>query len=1262
MSDDEDKVSQAAKDIAKNTGNKVKDKGVNATKSLTKNTLKNIFNFIAKIVFSKIAFLILLAVILAVVVVILIAGFVKLCKEDDADKTTGYGKYSINTVLGLTDISELVTINGTPQGGYSLAFVDDIDEQLQRVINSNEQYRAMGITNVEVLKKYIEAELVTQLPDLGNGIDASKLPNLEGVDLLYEPEESTNVVTSMEDFLLLGDSFVTGVESTEMLSECQYKASLGVDAKYWLDHFDELPNEASGVSLLFGVNNLPNSGLNKDNMQKLVTKLAEKYEGKPIYIQKVFPLGKKYNGKTTQEWIDNYNKEMEEFCKDKDNIYFIDTTSGYIDEVGYLISNDGVHPTDYKTLVSNIKNKILINGGSSSGGTLSGDTIEEQVWSFFINEGLTEEATAAIMGNMEAESAMIPNRVQGSSVDDPENGSGPAAGIVQWENYNTKSSRWAEMNAYCESKGKDWRDLQCQLEYIILECEEKNEFAHASYWPSEYNIDYNQFKTSNDLEFATNCWAACFERCYPENAHMDNRIAAAKSYYEQFSGTTPAPRGSIKKAMAVTNRQVSPENEFQAAIKLKRAIPDKGVGDLSEANGKVIEMNYVPQGVFNAYLNQQNSNVLEVFTISNSREVIFAKWSYEEGEMKYTKASAVNMATVMEKYTMPYDYLMMFNIYGEDVKFCMDLADLAIDSEYIVAIQDNAVTTETSTEQTVVYTYEEAVIDEDEHPTGETIQRRVEEHYGPYVKLTETDTQKVELTYADSWAVKVHNEVTYRDETTAERDDSPLTTNDPVSTTEEDTSTPTTIETTTTETTTNVTNKYSSGKTIVEKEKAGDKFVAIYETSTELKQMYPEWFFEALNSNASTAKLLDLTKYLLYKATKVNYGVLDPEEVFAQYEDNEFKDVDDEKKRGTVGWAFIRAWENNELRKFMENDGTYTYDSSANIYSCVTEDRKKYILHDEIGQGKQNKVYGCEVMIYDTSGGRGWQNVDLFKEKGINIRESEYNVYGESQIDVETVDDISITSWEKMAEKVETRAEVKGIDLETTQRDCLVDILYDRGDVYKVLECFKKYGLDEDKFKQLDEFKGARGNARWILFSEGRYPTPIEGEDLDPANYWGGGGDIIEAAAECWKWVCKNDPVYGPTSIPPSGSIDCSGFVTWVLYTMGYTEFSHQWNTQTFIEQQEHLKKDYGWEIIPIAAGEDISSKVQPGDIIDRSVGTGSDGHVNIVVSFDDGVLMTYDCGRRTHWSGNTNANPFNATYFLTDSKPGIIIRGVKAQ
>ena len=414
MEENEDKTGQKSKEIAKDSAKKVADTGVKVAKKGLKTTLKLVAKLVKRIIlllFTKVGIIILLA---ALLILVLIAAFTYFLKGDDSDKVTGAGKYSINTVLEISDVSELVTINGTPQDGYKLAFVDDIDEQLEEVIKSDERYDAMGIDDVDILKQYIKAELVTQLPYLGEGVSNRDLPDLDGVDILSEPIESDDnyQVASMEGFLMLGDSITVGIQGTGMLEECEYKAVVGVDAQYWIDNFDSLPTEVSGVCVLLGVN-----GHVASNMKYLIDKLCDRYPDKPIYVQKVLPLGVNYTaGYVTQEQIDSYNNEIQKYCEGKDNVYWIDTSDGYVDETGHLKdSSDGLHPNDYKTLVTNIKNKIVSGraGSSNSGTELTGANNEEIIWSYLINAGFSEVATAGIMGNWQAESELDSIRIQG---------------------------------------------------------------------------------------------------------------------------------------------------------------------------------------------------------------------------------------------------------------------------------------------------------------------------------------------------------------------------------------------------------------------------------------------------------------------------------------------------------------------------------------------------------------------------------------------------------------------------------------------------------------------------------------------------------------------------------------------------------------------------------------------------------------------------------------------------------------------------------
>ena len=149
-----------------------------------------------------------------------------------------------------------------------------------------------------------------------------------------------------------------------------------------------------------------------------------------------------------------------------------------------------------------------------------------EVWNWFTSHGYSAAATAGILGNMQQESGVDPEVIQGG-------GRGPAAGIVQWENYNTKSARWKAMADHAKSKGRNWTDLESQLEYV----DKENADPRAVYWSkaSTYK-SYEAFKNATDVNAATLDFEKAFERA--GKPAMANRYSAAKKYYEQFQGTT----------------------------------------------------------------------------------------------------------------------------------------------------------------------------------------------------------------------------------------------------------------------------------------------------------------------------------------------------------------------------------------------------------------------------------------------------------------------------------------------------------------------------------------------------------------------------------------------------------------------------------------------------------------------------------------------------------------------------------------------------
>ena len=94
-------------------------------------TIWDLRPFLATKLAIKVILIKALPIIAAIILIILIASFLTyLLKQQNTENLTYGGINSLYSALDVIDVSELVTVNGTPQDGYSLAFVEDIDEKL----------------------------------------------------------------------------------------------------------------------------------------------------------------------------------------------------------------------------------------------------------------------------------------------------------------------------------------------------------------------------------------------------------------------------------------------------------------------------------------------------------------------------------------------------------------------------------------------------------------------------------------------------------------------------------------------------------------------------------------------------------------------------------------------------------------------------------------------------------------------------------------------------------------------------------------------------------------------------------------------------------------------------------------------------------------------------------------------------------------------------------------------------------------------------
>ena len=170
------------------------------------------------------------------------------------------------------------------------------------------------------------------------------------------------------------------------------------------------------------------------------------------------------------------------------------------------------------------------------------------------------------------------------------------------------------------------------------------------------------------------------------------------------------------------------------------------------------------------------------------------------------------------------------------------------------------------------------------------------------------------------------------------------------------------------------------------------------------------------------------------------------------------------------------------------------------------------------------------------------------------------------------------------------------------------------------VEAYKRYGTTEELYNNLlnkpttSNGKQAAGlvrrrKAEWDLFCNGYGGSAIpgdgaEGKDGQYASI------ILQKAKECHDYVRDNGYIYDQVglNIPITSSvqtIDCSAYVSWVLYEAGFTQFKGDQHRSS-----DFAKNPYNWEKIS-------KENLQAGDIMVYR------GHVQIYA----GNRKYYSCG-----------------------------------
>ena len=162
---------------------------------------------------------------------------------------------------------------------------------------------------------------------------------------------------------------------------------------------------------------------------------------------------------------------------------------------------------------------------------------DQFIWNFLKKEVFNDYGTAGLMGNLQAESGLLPNNLQNTfnsklglsdkeytkKVDDGTYTNfvhdSAGYGLAQW----TYWSRKQNLLNFAKSKGKSIGDLEIQLQFLITE-------LRNSYRNSVYNI----LKTATSVQQASDAVLLNFECPANTQAQKVKRAQLGQNYYNKF--------------------------------------------------------------------------------------------------------------------------------------------------------------------------------------------------------------------------------------------------------------------------------------------------------------------------------------------------------------------------------------------------------------------------------------------------------------------------------------------------------------------------------------------------------------------------------------------------------------------------------------------------------------------------------------------------------------------------------------------------------
>lgn len=780
------------------------------------------------------------------------------------------------STLEVEDMKSLVEIKKSEDdSGYYLDFVSDFDEKVEKIIN--DANRGAGFHNLpddeEFIKKLIKAEVITQFPDLGGNIpDGSEgfqgsidvrrvTPNKQigsiddnpgrGETTTLEPEityDTVNANTSSEEKVKTWVEGQTLLIKSEAIVYEQEESQLnpGADTGHWYEKRKEgikdIITIPAGVEVTYtGTYKNSTNALSKET----VVYVEVKRNDLTGYVKANLLIEKEEEEQKINSENEENNKEVTSRANDR----------GQNEAIG----REGEEYT------------IAIAAGHNNTddtGARSGDLIEEELTiktAEKVEDLLSEYSNVRVVqvgSTSENPSGVkVSERTTLARNEDPD--------LCIQIHFNAGGSSGVEA-IYKEGDG-----ISQQLAEFL------SDSIATSMGLTDRGAGPDVEKCAvGSLGIIENAANTGFPSVVTEGGFIDGEPDATLLKGDGIDKYAEGIVEGIKKYLVA-------DHSGYTSTSIERETSQESI------NSKVYNLKYVePETLEDLILSANGGNqnakdqILRVFTLDDENNLVTTTWEVREGGITYKKNASMNFKTSLEKYTMPFEYLLYFYIDTNEKDFSEKLTEEVFNTEIVIAVQDN-VTTVKTTEITVEW--QEST--DSNHAYGE---REVNRE----VTITETCTPKIEITYADTWFVKFYKENSYSSqaldwqegEEEKELDIKGKVTMTPSeSETGEELIASDTVETTdqngntssysywryqkTKTSTDTMTIQYDSGESTIEGNE--NKFVEAYQSCKMQNWIRESYLFQILENNEKTVNLLDLTKYLMYKATSISYGVVE---------------------------------------------------------------------------------------------------------------------------------------------------------------------------------------------------------------------------------------------------------------------------------------------------------------------------------------------------------------------------------------------------